>query len=64
MRAPVAGGRDQLLLADADPSARVWLRSVVAGRYGLDEVDTGAAALERIAAGGARIVIIGRWLAD
>ncbi|HEY0478488.1 MAG TPA: efflux RND transporter periplasmic adaptor subunit [Kofleriaceae bacterium] len=57
-------GADQLLLADADPDARVWLRSVVAGRYGLDEVDTGAAALERIAAGETRIVIIGRQLAD
>lgn len=57
-------GADQLLLADADPDARVWLRGVVAGRYGLDEVDTGAAALERIAAGDPRIVIIGRRLAD
>ena len=64
MRAPVAGGADQLLLADADPDARHWLRGVVAGRYGLDEVDTGAAALERIAAGGTRIVIVGRQLAD
>ncbi|HMG53197.1 MAG TPA: HlyD family efflux transporter periplasmic adaptor subunit [Kofleriaceae bacterium] len=64
MRAPVAGGRDQLLLADADPSARVWLRSVVAGRYGLDAVDTGAAALERIAAGETRIVIVGCRLTD
>ena len=57
-------GGDQLLLADADPDARVWLRSVVAGRYGLDTVDTGAAALERIAAGDTRIVIIGRRLTD
>jgi hypothetical protein len=64
LRAPTAGGRDQLLLADADPDARVWLRGVVAGRYGLDEVDTGAAALERLAAGTTRIVIIGRRLAD
>jgi len=64
VRAPVAGGRDQLLLADADPSARVWLRSVVAGRYGLDAVDTGAAALERIAAGETRIVIVGCRLTD
>jgi multidrug efflux pump subunit AcrA (membrane-fusion protein) len=57
-------GADQLLLADADPDARIWLRGVVAGRYGLDEVDTGAAALERLAAGDARIVIVGRRLAD
>jgi multidrug efflux pump subunit AcrA (membrane-fusion protein) len=63
VRARVLLGADQVLLADADPAARVWLRSIVAGQFGLDEVDTGAAALERIAAG-ARIVIIGRWLAD
>ncbi|HEX4419624.1 MAG TPA: HlyD family efflux transporter periplasmic adaptor subunit [Kofleriaceae bacterium] len=55
---------DQVLLADADLEARVWLRTVVAGRFGLDEVDTGEAALERIAAGGARIVIVGRQLRD
>lgn len=64
LRAPAAGGGDQLLLADADPDARLWLRNVVAGRYGLDEVDTGAAALERIASGATRIVIVGRRLAD
>ncbi|HEX3765731.1 MAG TPA: HlyD family efflux transporter periplasmic adaptor subunit [Kofleriaceae bacterium] len=63
LRAPGVGG-DQLLLADGDPDARQWLRGVVAGRYGLDEVDTGAAALERIAAGASRIVIVGRRLAD
>ena len=57
-------GGDQLLLADADPDARQWLRGVVAGRYGLDVVDTGAAALERLAAGETRIVIVGRRLAD
>jgi multidrug efflux pump subunit AcrA (membrane-fusion protein)/CheY-like chemotaxis protein len=64
VRAPGVGGGDQLLLADGDPAARQWLRGVVAGRYGLDEVDTGAAALERIAAGATRIVIVGRRLAD
>ena len=36
MRAPSVGGGDQLLLADADPDARQWLRGVVAGRYGLE----------------------------
>jgi HlyD family secretion protein len=64
VRAPIAGGADQLLLVDGDPDARRWLRAVVAGRYGLDEVDTGAAALERIAAGDTRIMIVGRQLAD
>jgi hypothetical protein len=57
-------GADQILLADADPEARVWLRSIVAGQFGLDEVDTADAALARIAAGTARIVIVGRWLVD
>jgi biotin carboxyl carrier protein/CheY-like chemotaxis protein len=57
-------GADQVLLAEADLDARVWLRTVLAGRFALDEVDTGEAALERIAAGGARIVIIGRHLHD
>jgi multidrug efflux pump subunit AcrA (membrane-fusion protein) len=57
-------GADQILCADGDVDARVWLRSIVAGQFALDEVDTGEAALERIAAGAARIVIIGRRLAD
>jgi multidrug efflux pump subunit AcrA (membrane-fusion protein) len=64
VRARVALGADQILLADADHEARVWLRQVVAGKFGLDEVDTGEAALTRLAAGTARIVIIGRWLRD
>src|ERR1041384_1485742 len=57
-------GADQVLLAEADLDARVWLRTVLAGRFALEEVDTGEAALERIAGGGARIVIIGRRLLD
>jgi len=64
VRARVVLGADQILCADGDLEARVWLRSIVAGQFGLDEVDTGEAALERIAAGTARIVIIGRRLAD
>jgi len=64
VRARVALGADQILLADGDLEARVWLRSIVAGQFGLDEVDTGEAALERIAAGAARIVIVGRGLTD
>jgi hypothetical protein len=64
VRARVVLGADQILLADGDPAARLWLRSVVAGQFGLDEVDTGEAALERIAAGGVRIVIVGHQLAD
>jgi CheY-like chemotaxis protein len=64
VRARVMLGADQILLADGDLDARVWLRSIVAGQFGLDEVDTGAAALERLADDTARIAIIGRRLAD
>ncbi|HEU4729477.1 MAG TPA: HlyD family efflux transporter periplasmic adaptor subunit [Kofleriaceae bacterium] len=63
-RAPILLGADQVLLAEADLDARVWLRTTIAGQFSLDEVDSGAAALERIAAGAARIVIVGRRLAD
>lgn len=62
VRARVALGADHIVLADADLAARVWLRTIVAGRYSLDEVDTVDAALDRLA--GARIVIVGRRLAD
>jgi len=64
VRSRVVLGADPILLADADPEARVWLRSMVAGQFGLDEVDSGEAALARVTAGTSRIVIVGRWLAD
>jgi membrane fusion protein (multidrug efflux system) len=64
VRARVMLGADQILLADADLDARVWLRTVVGGRFGLDEVDSASAALERIAAGGVRILIVGPGLVD
>jgi multidrug efflux pump subunit AcrA (membrane-fusion protein) len=57
-------GADPILVADADPEARHWLRTVVGGRFGLDEVEPGDAAIERIASGAARIVIVGHRLAD
>src|SRR5690242_18747113 len=55
-------GADHILLADADLEARVWLRTILGGRFGLDEVDTADAALDRLT--GARILIVGRRLAD
>jgi HlyD family secretion protein/GAF domain len=64
VRARVTLGADQILLADADLDARVWLRTVVAGRFGLDEVDTAQGALDRISRGGVRILIVGRYLFD
>ncbi|MEO7734739.1 MAG: hypothetical protein ABIY55_27540, partial [Kofleriaceae bacterium] len=64
VRARVTLGADQILLADADLDARVWLRTVVAGRLGLDEVDTAQGALDQLASGGVRILIVGRHLVD
>ncbi|HEX3760933.1 MAG TPA: HlyD family efflux transporter periplasmic adaptor subunit [Kofleriaceae bacterium] len=55
---------EPILVADADREARSWLRTIVGDRFGLDEVDTGDAALARIAAGGARILVVGRQLTD
>jgi hypothetical protein len=64
MTDPIMIAAAPILIADADAEARSWLRTVVGGRYGVDEVDTGAAALARIAAGGARVLIVGPRLAD
>jgi CheY-like chemotaxis protein len=62
--ADVLTGLDRILLADADPTLRAWLRDIVAGHYDLDAVETGDAALDRLAAGTARLVVIGRSLRD
>lgn len=64
MTDPIVIAAAPILIADADAEARSWLRMVVGGRYGVDEVDTSAAALERIAAGGTRVLIVGQQLAD
>jgi biotin carboxyl carrier protein len=62
VRARVMLGADHILLAEADLEARAWLRTVLGGRFSLDEVDTADAALDRLP--GARILIVGRRLAD
>jgi membrane fusion protein (multidrug efflux system) len=64
IRARPMTGSDQILLADADPAMRSWLREAVAGQFGLDEVDSGAVALEWIASGVPRLVVVGRRLTD
>ena len=64
IRARPMTGSDQILLADADPAMRSWLREVVAGQFGLDEVDSGAVALDWIASGVPRLVVVGRRLTD
>src|SRR5215468_2486229 len=55
---------DRILLADASPATRQWFREVIAGQFALDEVDAGALALEMIAAGLPRLVVVGPTLAD
>ena len=55
---------DHVLLAEADPAARHWMRAQLAGGFWLEEVDSGRVALQRIASGEPRVVIIGRLLED
>jgi len=55
---------DRILLADANPATRQWFREVIAGQFALDEVDAGNLALEMIAAGLPRLVVVGPMLAD
>lgn len=61
----MSGAQPRILVADADPDARGWLREVVGGSFALDEVDRIDAALERLAAAPPpRIVAVGGRLAD
>src|SRR5687768_12352187 len=62
-RLPTAGA-DRVLVADADGMRRAWLRNAPAGHYGVEEVDTGRAALERLAHNPPRVVIVGPELND
>ncbi|HTR56517.1 MAG TPA: HlyD family efflux transporter periplasmic adaptor subunit [Kofleriaceae bacterium] len=55
---------DHVLLAEADPVARQWLRAQLGGGFWLEEVSIGWAALKRIATGEPRVVIVGRLLDD
>jgi len=53
-----------IVVADSDAAARAWIRAAVAGAFVVDEVATGSAALDLLAAGRARIVLVGMQLAD
>jgi biotin carboxyl carrier protein len=55
---------DRLLVADADPAARRWLREAAGGGLVVEEVDSAAAALERLAAAPPKIVAVGARLTD
>ncbi len=64
VRARAGLGVPRVLLADADSAAQQWLRAVVAGSFDLEVVETGSLALDRIASGQARLVIVGTMLDD
>jgi multidrug efflux pump subunit AcrA (membrane-fusion protein)/CheY-like chemotaxis protein len=64
IRARAVHGAVQVLLADGDHVAHRWLRMIVGGYFDLEAVDSGEQALDRIAAGKARLVIIGNALED
>jgi hypothetical protein len=55
---------DRILLAEGDPGLRQWLREVIGGQFGVDEVDRGEVALDMIAMGLPRLVIVGTRLVD
>jgi len=53
-----------VLIADADPASRQWLRETIAGYFAMEEVDSGAVALEIIATGAPRLLVVGTRLVD
>lgn len=56
--------RPHVLVADGDVAARRWIREAVAGDLVIDEVDNSAQALDLLAAGVPRILVVGGQLAD
>jgi HlyD family secretion protein/GAF domain/Biotin-lipoyl like len=56
--------RHEVVIADGDAKVRTWIREAVAGVVTLEEVATGSAALELLAAGRGRILLVGKQLAD
>jgi multidrug efflux pump subunit AcrA (membrane-fusion protein) len=64
IRGRTASGAAHVLLADGDAAVRRWFREAVAGELDLDEVDSGETALDWIAAGVPRLVVVGRQLTD
>src|SRR5688500_8871227 len=57
-------GAHRVLVADTAAQRRSYLRHALAGHYGVDEVDTGRAALERLKANPPRVLIVGPELTD
>ncbi|HEX5059231.1 MAG TPA: HlyD family efflux transporter periplasmic adaptor subunit [Kofleriaceae bacterium] len=58
------GAGPRVLVADGDAASRQWLRSALAGDLAIDEIDRGDLALDLIAAGKPRLVVIGAQLVD
>jgi membrane fusion protein (multidrug efflux system) len=57
-------GADRILVADTDMLTRTWLRDILVGHFGLEEVDSARQALERLSTEPPRIFIVGNQLAD
>ncbi len=57
-------GADRILIADGDMMTRTWLREILAEQFGLEEVDNGRNALERLATEPPRVLIVGNQLLD
>jgi membrane fusion protein (multidrug efflux system) len=57
-------GAHRVLVADTDLLRRTWLRNALAGHYGVEEVDTGKAAFERLQTSRPRVLIVGPRIGD
>ncbi len=64
IRAPSFVETNRILVADGDPRIRAWLRGTLAGHFGVDEVDTGRTALERLTRDPPRVLVVGSYLSD
>ena len=53
-----------VLVADADPRHRAWLRTILAGQFTLEEVDAGSAAIDRLTHEPPRVLVVGPRLTD
>jgi len=56
--------RARILIADADPSMRAWLREALGDRHRVQEVDSAAMTLRTLAEWPAHVLIVGNQLAD
>jgi membrane fusion protein (multidrug efflux system) len=57
-------GAHRVLVADTDPLRRAWLRDALGGHYGVEEVDTGKAAFERLQTSRPRVLVVGPRVGD